>query len=134
MQNSAIKFLAFGVGVLLLFHGVDKIMNGIGFIEKMLMAKGIPYSHYVAYGVYLGEVVAPLALILGKCIRFAGLIIAFNMLVAIVLVHQNDILSLGAHGSWAIELPMFYLIAGIALALGGDAKKKSPKDLEFIEG
>ena len=117
MDNRSIRFLAFGLGVLLLFHGVDKIMHGTDFIEKMLLNIHVPYSKYVSYGVYVGEVIAPLLLIFGQYIRVSGMIIAFNMLVAIVLVHKNDIATLGEHGAWSIEVPMLYLVAGLTLAL-----------------
>ena len=117
MNNRALRFLGFGLGVLLLFHGIDKVMHGTEFIEKMLVALNVPYSEYVQYGVYMGEVVAPLLLIFGQYIRISGAIIAFNMLVALFLVHQNTLFTLGEHGAWSIEVPMLYLIAGLTLAL-----------------
>ena len=117
MNNRALRFLSFGLGVLLLFHGMDKVMHGTEFIEKMLVASKIPYSEYVQYGVYIGEVVAPLLLIFGQYMRVSGAIVAFNMLVAIFLVHQNTLFTLGAHGAWSIEVPMLYFIAGVTLAL-----------------
>ena len=117
MNNRALHFLGFGLGVLLLFHGIDKVMHGTEFIEKMLVALNVPYSEYVQYGVYMGEVVAPLLLIFGQYIRISGAIIAFNMLVALFLVHQNTLFTLGEHGAWSIEVPMLYLIAGLTLAL-----------------
>ncbi len=117
MNNNALRFLSFGLGVLLLFHGMDKVMHGVDYIEKMLVALKVPYSHYVQYGVYIGEVVAPILLIFGKYIRISGAIIAFNMLVAIYLVNKDTIFTLGEHGAWSIELPMLYLVGGLTLAL-----------------
>ncbi|RUM67660.1 MAG: GntR family transcriptional regulator [Sulfurovum sp.] len=124
MNNRALRFLSFGLGALLLFHGIDKVMNGTEFIEKMLVGLKVPYSEYVQYGVYIGEVLAPLLLIFGQYIRISGAIIAFDMLVAIFLVHQNTLFTLGEHGAWSIELPMLYLVAGVTLALW-DREKKS---------
>jgi len=123
-NNRALRFLSFGLGVLLLFHGIDKVMNGTEFIEKMLVALKVPYSEYVQYGVYIGEVLAPVLLIFGQYIRVSGAIIAFDMLIAIFLVHQNTLFTLGEHGAWSIELPMLYLVAGVTLALW-DREKKS---------
>jgi putative oxidoreductase len=117
MDYKALRVLSIGLGILLLFHGVDKVMNGTGVIEKLLSGVHVPYSQYVSYGVYVGEVVAPLLLIFGKYIRVSGAIIVFNMMVAIFLVHQKDITSIEKYGAWSIEVPMLYLIAGLTLAL-----------------
>ena len=131
MQSFSIRFLGFGLGVLMLFHGVDKIMNGTEFIENMLNAYHLPPYidvKYLSYGVYVGEVVAPLLLIIGQLMRISGAIIAFNMLVAIILVHQSHLLTLGEHGAWAIEVPMLYLIAGLAITFS----KPQVKNLETL--
>jgi len=115
MNSKAITFLAFSLGVLLLFHGVDKIMNGTAFIEKMLTNANIPYAKYITYGVFIGEVLAPILLIIGRYVKIAGGIIAFNMLVAIFLVHRDTIFTLTEHGGWSIELQLLYFIAGLTL-------------------
>lgn len=123
--NRAIRILSFGLGVLMLFHGIDKLSNGVDHIVKMLMGAGVPYAQYVVYGVYIGEVIAPLLLIFGQYIRISGAIIAFNMLVAILLVHKDAIFTLGKHGAWSIEVPLLYLIAGLTLALWKQPKKSA---------
>ena len=115
MNNKTITFLAFSLGVLLLFHGVDKIMNGTDFIEKMLTNANVPYAKYITYGVFIGEVLAPILLIIGRYVKIAGGIIAFNMLVAIFLVHRDTIFTLSEHGGWSIELQLLYFIAGLTL-------------------
>ena len=75
------------VGGLLLFHGVHKVLNGIEPIKHLLAAQGAP--DWLAYGVYLGEVVGPILVILGLLSRVGGLFIAINMLVAIAMVHRH---------------------------------------------
>lgn len=111
------RVLTIGLGILMLFHGVDKILNGVDFITPLLEAYSIPYAEYLAYGIYIGEVIAPLLLISGYYIRVAGGVIVLNMLVAIFLVHQNEIFTLTEHGSWSLEIPMLYLVIGLALLL-----------------
>jgi putative oxidoreductase len=54
------------VGGLLLFHGIDKVLHGIGYIEGMMTVQGLPT--YVALGVYIGEVLAPLLLLQRSCL------------------------------------------------------------------
>ncbi|HIM93693.1 MAG TPA: DoxX family protein [Campylobacterales bacterium] len=111
------RVLTIGLGVLILFNGVHKILNGVDFITPLLEAYSIPYAEYLAYGVYIGEVIAPFLLISGYYIRVAGGVIVLNMLVAIFLVHQNEIFTLTEHGSWSLEIPMLYLVIGLALLL-----------------
>ncbi|MFI4922062.1 MAG: DoxX family protein, partial [Gammaproteobacteria bacterium] len=45
------------VGVLLLLHGFHKLITGPGEVASILAAHGLP--GFLAYGVYLGEVVGP---------------------------------------------------------------------------
>ncbi len=117
MNDKAIKVLSFSLGFLLLFHGVDKIMNGTEFIQTMLEKANIPYAKYMTYGVFIGEVMAPVLLIIGRYIKIAGGIIAFNMLAAIFLAHKDTIFTLSEHGGWSIELQMLYFVAGLTIFL-----------------
>ncbi|MGH7639262.1 MAG: DoxX family protein [Gemmatimonadaceae bacterium] len=108
------------IGALLLFHGIAKLKGGIGWMAGPLGGVGLPA--FVGYGVYVGEVVAPLLLIAGKWTRLAGLVVAFNMLVAILLARRADIASLNQGGGWAIELEMLFLLGGVAIFLFGSGK------------
>ena len=119
------------VGGLMLFHGISKVMHGVGPIEGMLEAKGLPAA--MAYGAYVGEIVAPLLLIVGFQTRIAALVLAFNMVTAIALAHPADLGKLNAFGGWAVELQMFYLLGGLCIALIGagrmalDARRQASK-------
>ena len=110
------------VAGLMLFHGVAKIMHpgSLEFIGNSLSSMGM--SPAIAYGVLVGEVVAPLMIIIGLYSRLGGLIIVVNMIFAIVLVHSGDIFSITKHGGWAIELQAFYLFGGLAIAMLGSGK------------
>jgi len=105
------------VGGLMLFHGVDKLIHGVGGIESMLTARGLPGA--ICYGVYIGEVVAPLGMILGVLTRLSAVVFAFNMLVAVLLAHAGEVFALGQHGEWAIELNVLYFMGAICVALLG---------------
>lgn len=54
-QDAGILLLRLTIGILLLFHGVAKIKHGVGWIVQMLQAAGL--LGFIAYGVYIGEVV-----------------------------------------------------------------------------
>ena len=112
--------LRLSVGGLMLFHGFAKILHGVDFIKGVLVNAGLP--GFMAYGVYIGEVIAPILLILGLKVRLSASIIIFTMLNAIVLVHMNDILSVTKHGAWAIEVQMFYILSALAIIFFGAGK------------
>ena len=113
--------LRVSLAVLMLFHGWAKITGGIAGIESMVVNAGLPA--FFAYGVFVGEVVAPLLLLIGLYVVPAALVIAVNMLVAIALVHGSHLLQLNKSGGWAVELQMFFLITAIVVALGHSRSK-----------
>ena len=96
------------LGVLILFHGIEKIINGISYVKSMVINAGFP--EFLAYGVYLGEIVMPILIILGLYARVASVILAFNMFVAIFLVYGNSLSNMGKYGAPVIELPFLYMI------------------------
>ncbi len=104
-------YLAFAM----LFHGISKLQHGIDGIQKLVVAHGLPA--FLAYGVLLGECIAPLFLIVGYWVAPAALVIAFNMLVAIWLAHSGDLLSLSNSGGWRLELQAFYLVSALTVAM-----------------
>jgi len=120
--------LRLSVGGLLLFHGLAKIMHpgSLDFIGGMLTSNGLPAL--LAYGVYAGEVVAPLMVIVGYQARIGGLLIVINMLLAIFLAHSGDFFSLSEHGGWAIELQVFYLLSALAVVFLGSGKLALKQD------
>lgn len=109
--------LRLAVGVLILLHGVAKIMSGPGFVLSATAGAGLP--SIVGYLVYVGEVLAPVLLILGVWSRMAGIVIAGNMVFAIYLVHLKQLWSLNATGGWTLELQGMFLAGGLAVALLG---------------
>ena len=109
--------LRVSLGVLILLHGIAKITGGVGGIAGMLTSHGLPAA--LAYLVLIGEIVAPVLMIVGIYTRPAAWITVINMLVAIWLVHLKDIGSLGKSGGWALELQGLFLFAALAVALLG---------------
>jgi putative oxidoreductase len=105
------------VGGLLLLHGMQKIINGITPIAQVVVAHGLPAQF--AYAVYLGEVVAPMLLILGVFARLAGLLVVANMVVAVLLGGMDSLFSLNNRGGYTLELEAFYLFCGLSVAFLG---------------
>jgi putative oxidoreductase len=108
------------LGVLMLFHGYSKIRHGVSGIEANLAGHGLP--GWVAYGVYIGEAVAPLLVIFGWFARVGGILIATNMVFALGLVHSKQFLDLTKTGGWALELQLLFLICGLVVALIGPGR------------
>jgi putative oxidoreductase len=112
--------LRLAVGGLLIFHGIAKMRNGVGWMAGPLSGLGLPA--FVAYGAYVGEVVAPIFLIVGKWARIAGLVVAFNMVSAIVIALRDKVFTLNMGGGWAIELELMFLLGGVIVFLLGSGK------------
>lgn len=112
--------LRLSLGILMILHGISKLMYGPGFIESIVTSSGLP--SFVAYGVYVGEVIAPIFVILGYGTRIAAAIFAFNMVVAVGLVHGGDIFALNETGGWALELQGLYFFGALALVFTGGGK------------
>ncbi|SCX95119.1 putative oxidoreductase [Nitrosospira sp. Nl5] len=124
LQNDALGklILRLTVGFLILFHGIFKILNpgSLDFIKVQLANINLPTA--LAYGVYVGEVIAPLMIILGIFSRLGGLLVFGNMIFALVLAHRSQLFSLTGTGGWALELQGFYLFSGLAILFLGSGR------------
>jgi putative oxidoreductase len=92
----------------------------IDYVSGQLATAGLPA--FLAYGVFVGEVLAPIMIILGIYARIGGLIVVINMVFAVALVHATQLYSVGKTGGWALELQAFYLFTGLALFFLGSGK------------
>lgn len=120
LEDAGRLLLRVVLGGLMLLHGIDKLAHGIDSIQNNLGRRGLP--ELIGYGVYVGEVVAPLFMIAGYKTRIAALVFAFNMVVAVLLVHTGDIFTLGGNGQWGVELQGLYMFGAVAVALLGAGK------------
>ncbi|SFV55314.1 DoxX family protein [hydrothermal vent metagenome] len=111
--------LRISLGVLILFHGVHKLIYGIDSVTAMITAEGLPA--FLAYGVYIAELIAPIFIILGLYARVAAALLAFNMIVAIY-VSYGFALTLSKYGALAWERPLLFLIMSILVILLGSGK------------
>lgn len=130
MNDLGLLLLRLTVGGLMIPHGIAKIEHGTAGIAKMLEANGLP--DVLQYGVYAGELAAPVLIILGFFTRIGALVLAGNMVVAVYLAHMADLTKLNAFGGWAVELQAFFLLGAVCIFLLGagglsiDAKKAKP--------
>jgi len=120
LEDSGKLLLRLAIAGLMLFHGIAKLTEGVEAVEGMLSNYSLP--KFLAYGVYFGEIVAPLMILAGFLTRIAALVFAFNMFAAIAIGHAGEILSLGQYGGYAIELQLLYLLGAVVIVLVGPGK------------
>ncbi|WP_110649967.1 DoxX family protein [Salinicola peritrichatus] len=116
------------VGILILLHGVSKLMDpsSLNGIAHQLSGMGLP--SFVAYGVLVGELVGPVMAIVGWQSRIGGLLMAINMIVAIILVHLPQLWTLNAQGGWTLELQGMFLFGALAILFLGSGRMAAKPD------
>ena len=112
--------LRLALGLLMLGHGAKKLVKGYAGIGTMLTEHGLPA--FIAHGVILGEVVAPLLLIVGYATRVAGALIAFTMAMSMYLAMGWSSFSLNEHWGLKSELNLLYLLGSVAVCFLGSGK------------
>jgi putative oxidoreductase len=112
--------LRISVGGLMLFHGVHKLQHGYGFLAGMLEKADLPA--YLSHGILVGEILAPLFIVLGLYTRLAALTEAFVMVMAVYLAHMKDLTSFSEHGGYVLELQALFLFGSLAIFFLGAGK------------
>ncbi|RKQ96856.1 putative oxidoreductase [Kushneria sinocarnis] len=114
--------LRLGLATTLLLHGIAKVGNSdaVAHIGTRLQQWGVPGQG--AWLVFVGELVAPLMILLGWRARLGGGLAAINMLVAIVLFKLDALFSLNRVGGWSIELEVLLLCAALAVLFIGSGR------------
>jgi putative oxidoreductase len=109
--------LRLGLGGLILFHGVHKLLTGLDPVKTLLTSHHLPEA--LSYGVYLGEIVAPVLIILGLFTRIGGLLIALEVVALVVLGGIPQVVGISADGGYALEMEALYFTAAVSVALLG---------------
>lgn len=116
VQGLGIAILRVIVGIVFVSHGGQKLfVYHFAGVARNFAALGIPAPEVAAVAVTLVEFLGGLMLILGLFTRWAALLLAVDMTVALVAAHIK-------HGFWlpyGIEYPLILLAVNIALALSG---------------
>ncbi|WP_452226856.1 DoxX family protein [Lacinutrix cladophorae] len=114
--NFGLFLLRIIIAGLMLFHGIAKLKSLAG-IENMLTEAGFPT--FMAYGVYITELVAPILIIIGFRTRIASLVFFFGMIAALVLVHSDHIFAISKTGGLEIELLLLYAFGSLVFYFTG---------------
>jgi putative oxidoreductase len=102
---------------LLFLHGSHSAIYGIQHVKNMVTAVGLP--EFIAYGNLIGEVVAPIFIMIGYKARLAALVMALNMLASILIAHRDIAFARNDFGGWMIELNIFFLFSAVVISLLG---------------
>lgn len=121
--------LRVSIAGLMLFHGFFKLFNGIDGIKFLVTKAGLP--EFLAYGVYFGEIVFPILIIIGLYTRISSFFFAVTMFFAIYLAHGNELFALGKTGGPVIELALIYFLASISIIFIGAGKFSFDKKWVF---
>lgn len=118
--NIGLLILRLNIAVWMLFHGVYKLIHGVDVIKGMLATIGLPT--FLAYGVHIGETIAPILIIVGYRTKLASLIFTLVMVVAFGMAHLENFFSLGKSGAWTHETIALFLLGGLGLTFTGAGK------------
>jgi len=115
MQGWGLTVVRVAVGIVFLMHGFQKLfLMGFGGVAGFLGGLGVPAPELFAVIVTLVEFLGGLALIVGLLTRIAAVLLAVDMLVALLSVHLP-----GGFFATNGELPLVLLAGAIGLAVGG---------------
>ena len=117
------------VSVLMLFHGIGKLLNfsgTVGWLGGMLASHGLP--EFIAYGVFIGEIIGPLMILFGFYARWGGVLVIINMLFAIGLVHMGSLLALTDGGTLELQVDYFFLFSALAVCFLGSGRYALRRD------
>lgn len=112
--------LRLAVGGLMIPHGIFKLIKGTDGIAGMLAAKGLP--EIMAHGVIVGEVLAPLLIVIGWMVRPAAAVMVFTMAMSIYLAFGWQGFAINEYGGVGVELNLLYLFGALALMFTGPGR------------
>ncbi len=127
-DDHAKLILRLAVGFLVLLHGLYKLQNpqAVEFVGAAFSDVGLPAAF--AYLFFVGEVIAPIMLIVGYQTRVAALLVAITIVVAILLVHTSQLFTLAEMGGgYALEIQTMFLAGALAIFGLGAGKHRLVK-------
>jgi putative oxidoreductase len=116
--DAALLIVRVVLGIIMLYHGLPKVTNLGGTIEGFT-GMGIPIPAVSATFATVAEVGGGLLLLLGVLTDIAGLLIAIDMLGAIIFVHAKNGFAVTDGG---VEWPLALLAMALGIALAGPGR------------
>jgi len=111
--------LRIAIGSLFLLHGIHKILHGFAGIKGVLAKNGLTELWWI--GCFIGEIIAPICIILGVFTRISSLLVVVVMIFSLYLVFGASTFDLNPKtGALVTEANFLFLFSALALYfLGG---------------
>ena len=116
--DAALLIVRVVLGIIMLYHGWPKVADLGGTIEGF-SGMGVPIPALTATFATVAEVGGGLLLLLGVLTDVAGLLVAIDMLGAIIFVHAKNGFAVMDGG---VEWPLALLAMALAIALAGPGR------------
>jgi putative oxidoreductase len=116
--DAAMLVLRVVLGVIMLYHGVPKLMDFGGTVAGF-GGMGVPVPTLSAAFATIAEVVGGILLLVGVATDVAGLLVAIDMLGAITFVHAKNGFATANGG---MEWPLALLAMALGIALAGPGR------------
>ena len=109
------------ISILMLMHGYNKLFFGIAKVKSIFANSILP--DFLSYGVYIGEILAPLMILVGYKSRVAGIIMSLHIIIILYLIQTASLLAIKAKGGgFVYELEYLFLFGAITVSLLGSGK------------
>ncbi|PVX32061.1 putative oxidoreductase [Pasteurella langaaensis DSM 22999] len=103
-----------------MLHGIHKLIGGVDFVAGKFIELGLP--GFLAHAAYLGEIIAPILIILGIFTRLSAFVSLISCAVIVVLMHSHDFFTLTKVGAWSVEAIATFFTGFLAIMLLGSGK------------
>ncbi len=110
------------VGIIMALHGWQKLQGDLAGFGQRLGELGVPLPVFMAYVVMLAELIGGILLIVGLLSRLAALVLAIELVVAILLVKVNVGLISPPGGPPGAELDLALIAGFLVILLAGPGR------------
>ncbi len=122
----ALTVLRITTAILFMAHAVVRITHGtIPGFGAFLEARGWPMGVAIVYAITFWEIVAGIALILGRWIRLAAAGMMFIDIMGIFIIHIQLGWFVGEHGTGGVEYSLALLVSLITIAAADRANTRA---------
>jgi putative oxidoreductase len=114
-----LALLRIALGIAFALHGWSKLSGGMDGVAGFFASLGIPAASLVAWIVMIVELVGGILLIIGFLTQIVGILLALDMLGAIIFAYLGRGAPFIENGAISWERELVFGVAALCLALAG---------------